>query len=102
MKLLGSTKNKIRKKENGDHIYYLEITVETLIHCNVVNDSHQQNSRFLDTFAPNKLFGQLLDTLIKDFTFLKTFDSDVVYIEEWFTDQNSNPLEIEDKINIQV
>ena len=28
------------------------------------------------------------------------FDSEFSYIEVWFTDQNSTPLEIEDKINI--
>ena len=32
--------------------------------------------------------------------FLKTFNSEFLYIEVWFTDQNSKPLEIEDKINI--
>ena len=32
--------------------------------------------------------------------FLKTFDSEFSYIEVQFTDQNSKPLEIEDKINI--
>ena len=32
--------------------------------------------------------------------FLKTFDSEFLYIEVWFTDQNSEPLEIEYKINI--
>ena len=30
----------------------------------------------------------------------KTFASEVLYIEVWFTDQNSKPLEIENKINI--
>ena len=32
--------------------------------------------------------------------FLKTFDSEFSNIEAWFTDQNSQPLEIEDKKNI--
>ena len=32
--------------------------------------------------------------------YFKNFDSEFSYIEVWFTDQNSNPLEIEDKINI--
>ena len=32
--------------------------------------------------------------------FLKNFDSEFLYFELWFTDQNSKPLEIEDKINI--
>ena len=36
----------------------------------------------------------------ENFIFLKTFDSECSYIEVWFTDQNSNPLEIEDKTNI--
>ena len=58
MKLLESTKSRTRKKENGENVPYLEITEVALIHCNVVNDSYQQNSRFLCTFAPNKSFGQ--------------------------------------------
>ena len=50
---------------------------------------------------PNKSFGQLLDILMLFiFIFLKAFNSEVSYIEVWFTDQNSKPLEIEDNINI--
>ena len=47
MNLLGSTKNKITKDENGENVPYLEITEVVLIHCNVVNNSYQQNSRVL-------------------------------------------------------
>ena len=68
--------------------------------CNIVNNDYQQDSRVLYTFVPNKSFGQLLDISPKNFIFLKTFDSEFSYIEVWFTDQNSKPLEIEDKINI--
>ena len=100
MKLLVSTKSKITKNENGENSPYLEIIEVVLIHCNVVNNSYQQNSRVLYTFLPNKSFGQLLDISPESFIFLKTFDSEFLYIEVWFTDQNSNPLEIEDKINI--
>ena len=32
--------------------------------------------------------------------FLKTLNPEYSYIEVWITDQNSKPLEIEDKINI--
>ena len=92
MKLLGSTKSKITKDKNGENIPYLEITEVVLIHCNVFNYSYQQKSRVLYTFVPNKSFGQLLDISPKNFIFLKTFDSEFSY--------NSNPLEIEDKINI--
>ena len=100
MKLLGSTKSKITKDENGENVPHLEITEVVLVHCNIVNNDYQQDSRVLYTFVPNKSFGQLLDISPKNFIFLKTFDSEFSYIEVWFTDQNSKPLEIEDKINI--
>ena len=79
---------------------YLEITEVVLIHSNVVNNIYQENSQVLYTFVPNKSFGQLLYILPENFTFLKTFDSEFSHINMWFTDQNFNPLEIEDKINI--
>ena len=78
---------------------YLESTEAVLIHCNV-NNSYQQNSRVLSTVFPNKSFDQLLDISPENFIFLKTFDSEFSYIEVSFTDQNSKPLETEDKINI--
>ena len=100
MKLLGSTKSKVTKNENGENVPYLEIIEVLLVHCITFNNNHQQNSRVLYTFAPNKLFGQLLDISPKCFIFLKTFDSEFSYIDVWFTNQNSKPLEMEDKINI--
>ena len=45
MKLLGSTK--ISKNENGDNVPYLEVTEVVLMHCNIINNSYQQKSRFL-------------------------------------------------------
>ena len=41
IKLLGSTKSKITKDENGENMLYLEINEVILIHCNVVNNSYQ-------------------------------------------------------------
>ena len=41
-----------------------------------------------------------IDLLTYLLIFLKTFDLVFSYIEVWFSDQNSKPLEIEDKINI--
>ena len=79
---------------------HLKITEVVLIYCNIVNNDYQQDSRVLYTFVPNKSFGQLLDISPKNFIFLKTFHSEFSYTEVWFTDQNSNPLEIKDKINI--
>ena len=100
MKLPGSTKSKITKDENGENVPHLEITEVALIHCNIVNNDYQQDSSVLFTFDPNKSFGQLLDISPKNYIFLKTFNSEFSFIEVWFTDQNSEPLEIEDKINI--
>ena len=71
-----------------------------LIHCNIVNNDYQQDSRVLHTFVPHKPFGQLLDILPKMFIFLKTSDSEFSFIKAWFVDQNSKPVEIEHKINI--
>ena len=78
----------------------LEITEVLLVHCNIVNNNCQQDSRVLYTFVPNKSFTELLDISHKNFIFLKTFNSDSSYVKLWFTDQNSRQLEIENKTNI--
>ena len=67
MKLLWSTKGKITKEKNGKNVPHLEITEVVLVHCNIVNNDYQQDSRALYTFIPNKLFCQLLEALIKNF-----------------------------------
>ena len=100
MKLLKSTKNKINKDENGENVHHLDITEVVLIHCNIVSNDYQQDSRVLSAVAPNKSFGQLFDIYPKTFTFLKNFDIGFSYIEVSFTNQNSKPLEKEVKIKI--
>ena len=45
MKLLGRTKSKITKDENGKNVPRLEITEVVLVHCNIVNNHYQQDSR---------------------------------------------------------
>ena len=97
MELLGSTKNKITKGENGENVPHLEITELVLILWNIASSDYQLDSRVLYIFIRNKSFGQLLDISTNNFTYLKTFNS---YIEVWFTDQNSKSLEIENIINI--
>ena len=100
MKLLGSSKNKITKNKNGENVSHLEITEVILVHCNMVNNDYQQDSRVLYTFVPSKPFGSLLDISPTSHIFLKTFNSEYNEIEVWFTDQNNQPLEIDDKINL--
>ena len=96
MKLLGRSKSKITKDENGENVRHLEITDVVLIYRNIVINDYQQGSRVLCTFVLNRSFGQLFSISSKKFMFLKTFNSEFSYIEEWFTGQNSNPIEIED------
>ena len=100
MKLPGSTASKINKNKNGDNVPHLEITDAILFHCNIVNNDYQHDSRVLYTFVPNKPFGQLLDVSLKNLIFSETFNSEFSYIEVCFTDENSKPIEIDDKINI--
>ena len=57
MKLLGSTENKITKDKNGENLPHLKITEVLLVHCNIVNNDYQQNSRVLYSFVSNKPFG---------------------------------------------
>ena len=71
-----------------------------LTRCNIVNNDYQNDSRVRYISVPSKSFGQLLDVSPKNFIYLKTFDSEFLYVEVWLTDQNSKPLETEDKMNI--
>ena len=71
MKLLGSTENKITKDKNGQNVPHLEIVELVLVHCNLVNNDYQQDSRILYTFVPNKTFGSLLDISPTNQVFLK-------------------------------
>ena len=57
MKLLGSTETKINKDKNGENVPDLKIVELVLVHCNLVNNDYQQDSRILFTFVPNKSFG---------------------------------------------
>ena len=51
-------------------------------------------------FVPNKPFGSLLEISPKNRIILKTFNSEFQANEVWFTDQNSQPLEIEERIDL--
>ena len=100
MKLPRNTENKINKDKYGENVPHLEFTEVVLVHCNIVNSDYQQDSRVLYTFVPNKPFGSLLEIAPTNFVPLKTFNSEFQTIEVWFTHQNSQPLEIEDVINL--
>ena len=100
MKFLGSTESEITKDKNGENAPHLKVAELVLIHCNLVNNNYQEDPRILYTFVPNKPFGILLEISPSNHIFLETFNSEFQEIKVWFIDQNSRPLEVEDKINL--
>ena len=71
MKLLGSTESKITKGKNVENVPHLEVVELVLVHCNLVNNDYQQDSRILYTFVPNKTFSSLLEISPTNHIFLK-------------------------------
>ena len=66
--------NNNNNNKNGENVPHLEITEVVLVYCNIVDNDYQQDSRVLCTFVSNKI--------------------------SWFIDQNDQPLEIEEIINL--
>ena len=71
MKLLGRTESKITKNKNSENVPHLEVVELVLVHCNLVNNDYQQDSRILFTFVPNKSFVSLLEISPTNHVFLK-------------------------------
>ena len=76
MKLLGSTKDTIDADKNSENVPKLENVEVVLVHCNLVNNSYQQNSRVLFTFVPTKQYCQLISISPHSLVFLKTMNTD--------------------------
>ena len=78
---------------------HLEITEVVLVHCNIVKiiNMIQESCRHL---LPRNCFVNCYMFHLKNFVFLKTFNSEISYTEVWFTDQNSKPLDVKDKLKI--
>ena len=70
------------------------------MHCNLVNNNYQQASKVLFTFVPNKQFRQLINISPHSLPILGTANTEFSFIEVWLTDQNSEPLKIEDNGNL--
>ena len=67
-------------------MYHLETIELVLVDSNVFNNDYQHHSRVLYTSVLKKSFVHLLDVPPKNFIFLKTFNSDISYIEIQFTE----------------
>ena len=66
--MFGSTKSKIARDKDGENVPQSEITEVVLIHCNIVKNDYQRDSR---VFVPIQSFCQLLDISPKNFIFYK-------------------------------
>ena len=100
MKLFGSTKKDVDQDKDGEDVPKLESVEVVLVHCNLVNNNYQQASKVLFTFVPNKQFGQLINIAPHSLIMLSTTNTEFSSIKVWFIDQNSQPLEIEDNVNV--
>ena len=100
MKLLGTRNKDVDQDKDGEDVPILESVEVVLVHCNLVNNNHQQALKVLFTFMPNKQFGQLINISPHSLTMLEITNTEFSSIEVWFTDQNSKPLEIEDSVNM--
>ena len=100
MKLLGSTECRITKDMNGENVPDLEVVELVIVPCNIISNNYHRDSRIQYTFVLNKPFGSLLKISPPNHIFSKTFNSDFQEIKVWFTDQTSQPLEVEDKVNL--
>ena len=100
MKLLGSTENKITKNKNDEKVPHLELQKQywfiLILFVMIINKIQES---CIHLFLINRLVAyQKFLQQIK--SFLKTFDSEYDEIKVCFTYQKSQPLEIEDRINL--
>ena len=100
IKLLGSTKKDINQDKDGEDVPILESVEVVLVHWNLVNNNYQQASKVAFTSVSNKQFGQLINIPPHSLIMLSTRNTEFSSIEVWFTDQNSESLEIEDGVNL--
>ena len=52
------------------------------------------------SFLPNVQYGKLMNVQPQSLIMLRTISAEFSFIETWFTNQNNEPLEIEDSVNI--
>ena len=95
MQLLGNSKKDIDHNKDGVIVPRLEAVEVVIVHHNLVNNCHQQSSKVLFTFVPNKQFAQLITITSHSPTVLKTTNAEFSFIEISFTDRNNRLTIIE-------
>ena len=100
MKLLGITRNDVDQDKGEEDVPKLESVEAVLVPYNLVNNNYQQASKVLFTFASNKQSRQLINIAPHSLIMLSTTNTEFSSIKVWFIDQNSEPLEIGDSVNL--
>ena len=65
-----------------------------------MKNDYQHSSKVLFSFVPNKQFEQLINISPNTLTMMNTINTEVSFVEVWFTDQISKALEIEYNVNL--
>ena len=83
---------------------HLEITEVILVHCNIVNNNYQEDSRVFFVFVRNMIisFDNFFRYFTQEFYIFKTCNSEFSHFEVWFTDQNFELMVIEDNITLVI
>ena len=100
IKLLESAERRITKNKNDENVPQLEKNEVALVHCHIVHNQCQRDTRALCAFFPNKSFSQSLNISPSNHTYSETSHSEFSYNEVWFTNRNYVPLQIEDRLKL--
>jgi len=104
MKLVGSDKKVIDGVFHKDLplVPHLEQVDVVNVHCNMVDNESQADSKLLYSFTPSSSYGSLLTKEPSVSLFCKTLPSKFRTVHVWLTDQDNRDLYVEDNINIML
>ena len=91
-------------EKNGDEIPQIERVESVSVHCNLVDNRYQLDNSLIFSFTPDQKFATLLNIKPNFPQWRNTRNhTNINEIEVWFTDQDNNPLDIEDpKIRVEL
>ena len=86
--------------KNSKNIPQLDQVEYVLLHCKFAENNYLQDSKLLYEFVPDKKVWTVNICKPPVNIQCKTSDTIFNYIEIWFTDQNNNSLQIENKVSV--
>ena len=91
-------------EQNGEDIPQIERVISVSVHCNLVNNIYVLENSLIYSFTPNVKFGYLINERPNLAQWRNARNNaDIYEIEVWFTDQDNNPLDIQDpKIRVEL